>query len=185
VEASGGRAQAALKHMHDVKRMNLAQKQATDRAERLVRRQGRCNAQQYALATLLTGDGPEGQEDPPNPPDSDDSELEDNPGIMAFGWEPPVPDGGVVAGLGANVAEAGPPPPLDGVGPVAEHGANEMEGNVPNNPAVAAGEAGAGAEEEADSGLEARPIPEDVVTLLRKCLFWPEHDTALRTLNRQ
>jgi len=50
-----------------------------------------------------------------------------------------VPDGGVVAGFGANVAEAGPPPPLDGVGPVAEHGANEMEGNVPNDPAVAAG----------------------------------------------
>ena len=65
--------------------MKLAQRQAADRVDRLVTRQGRRNAQLYALATLLASDGPENQEDPPNPPDSDDSELNYKPGIMAFG----------------------------------------------------------------------------------------------------
>jgi len=106
-----------------------AQKYPADCAERLLLRQGRRSAQQYALATLLPGDDPEGQEDP----------HKISLGIMAFGYEPPVPNGGVVAGPGANVAQAGPPPPLDGVGPDAEHSANEMEGNAPNDSAVATG----------------------------------------------
>jgi len=71
--------------LHGVKRIERAQQQAADRVERLVTREGRRYAQQYAIAALLAGDGPEGQEDPPYPPDSDDSELEDNPSIMAFG----------------------------------------------------------------------------------------------------